>query len=256
MTVCAVLPAAGCGSRLGLRQPKLLASVTEQDTIWSLLSGRLEGLVDRIHIIVSPVDLELFQSVLNERPLGTPVTIGVQPKPTGMGDAVFCGYSAWSQADIVLVVWGDQAHVSRGTLEAGIKLHQNAPRRIVLPLVSLADPYVEYLFDDMGRLTTVRQTREGDRCQPGGLGDVGAFILSTRGLGDEWAKYLEITGRGTITAEVNFLPFLVFLASRDWEVLRLRVADPLEAKGVNTPADLEFFRALYAGGPRGEALPG
>jgi len=173
-----------------------------------------------------------------------------------MGDAVFCGYSAWSQADILLVVWGDQVHVSRGTLEAGIQLHQKAPMRIVLPLVSLPDPYVEYLFDEMGRLTTVRQTREGDRCQPGGLGDVGAFILSTRGLGDEWAKYLEITGRGTMTAEVNFLPFLVFLASRDWEVLHLRVADPLEAKGVNTPADLELFRALYAGGQPGEALPG
>lgn len=252
MTVCAVLPAAGRGSRLGLGQPKLLAPVTEQATVWSLVSERLEGLVDHIHIIVSPGDLELFESVLSEHPLGTPVTTGVQGEPIGMGDAVFCGYSRWSQADMVLVIWGDQVHLSRRTIEAGIKLHQKAPRRIVLPLVSLADPYVEYVFDEMGHLTAVRQTREGDRCQPGGLGDVGAFILSTQELGEEWARYLdEVACRGTTTAEVNFLPFLVFLASRDWEVLRLGVTDPLEAKGINTPADLAFFRTLYTEGRQG-----
>lgn len=248
MTVCAVLPAAGRGSRLGLGRPKLLVPVTGQATVWSLLSARLEGLVDHIHLVVAPADLDLFENELSERPPGTPVTVGVQAEPTGMGDAVFCGYSTWSQADTVVVIWGDQVHLSRGTVQAGIELHQNAPKRIVLPLVPLADPYVEYVFDDTGRLTAVRQSREGDRCQPGGLGDVGAFVLSTQGLRDEWARYLgEITGRGAMTAEVNFLPFLAFLAGRGWEVLRHGVGDPLEAKGVNTPAELAFFRALYAG---------
>jgi bifunctional UDP-N-acetylglucosamine pyrophosphorylase/glucosamine-1-phosphate N-acetyltransferase len=252
MTVCAVLPAAGRGSRLGLGRPKLLAPVTERATIWSLMSERLDGLVDHIHIIVSPGDRELFEGVLNEHPLGTPVTIGVQAKPVGMGDAVFCGHSRWSQADTVLVMWGDQVHVSRGTVEAAVRLHQDAPRRIVLPLVPLADPYVEYVFDELGRLSAVRQAREGDRCQPGGLGDVGAFILSTRGLGSEWARYLASTAsRGAMTGEVNFLPFLVLLAGRGWEVRRLGVVDPLEAKGVNTPADLAFFRTLYAEGDTG-----
>lgn len=254
MSVCAVLPAAGRGSRLNLSQPKLLASVTEHDTVWSLLRGRLEGVVDRIHIIVSPTDLEVFQRELDKGPRGIPVSIGIQPQPTGMGDAVIRGYSAWSQADILLVVWGDQVHVSRQTFQAGIGLHRKTPKRIVLPLVSLADPYVEYLFDGTGRLAAVRQSREGDHCQPGGMGDVGTFILSTQGLRDEWSRYLEVSGGGARTGEVNFLPFLVFLAKRDWEVKRLSVADPLEARGVNTPAELEFFRTLYRAGSRREAL--
>jgi bifunctional UDP-N-acetylglucosamine pyrophosphorylase/glucosamine-1-phosphate N-acetyltransferase len=252
VTVCAVLPAAGRGSRLGLGHPKLLTPVAGRATVWSLLSSRLDGLVDHIHLVVSPADLELFERVLDEHPLGTPVTTGVQTEPTGMGDAVFRGCSTWSRADVVLVIWGDQVHVSRETVEAGIRLHRAAPRRIVLPLVSLAEPYVEYLFDEEGHLDAVRQTREGDRCRPGGLGDVGAFLLSTRGLVHEWERYLdEAVSRGATTAEVNFLPFLVFLAGRDWEVLRLDVADPLEAKGINTPADLELFRALYADGQSG-----
>jgi bifunctional UDP-N-acetylglucosamine pyrophosphorylase / glucosamine-1-phosphate N-acetyltransferase len=251
VTVCAVLPAAGRGSRLGLGLPKLLAPLTEHATVWDILGERLDGLVDHIHLVVSPADRELFERVLRDRPLRTSVTIGVQDKPVGMGDAVFRGHAVWSRADTVLVVWGDQVHVSRATIEAGIGLHQQAPRRIVLPLVSLAEPYVEYVFDESGRLAAVRQAREGDRCQPGGLGDVGTFLLSTQDLGDEWARYLGEVGRGAVTAEVNFLPFLVFLARRGWEVRRLDVADPVEAKGVNTPADLEFFRALYAGGGAG-----
>jgi bifunctional N-acetylglucosamine-1-phosphate-uridyltransferase/glucosamine-1-phosphate-acetyltransferase GlmU-like protein len=239
-----VLPAAGRGSRLGLGRPKLLAPVTDRATVWSLISERLEGLVDHIHLVVAPADVDLFERELTDHPPGTPVTVGVQPEPVGMGDAVFRGHPVWSRADVVVVVWGDQVHVSRETIEAGIGLHRGAPRRVVLPLVPLADPYVEYVFDDRERLSTVRQSREGDRCEPGGLGDVGAFVLSTQGLMDEWEKYLDKRTSGT--AEINFLPFLVLLASRNWEVLRLRVTDPLEAKGVNTPADLAFFRALYA----------
>lgn len=245
MSVCAVIPAAGRGSRLGLDQPKLLASVTEQGTIWTLLRGRLEGLVDRIHVIVSPAGLEAFQRALDDGSDGVPVSIGIQPQPIGMGDAIFCGYPVWSRADILLVVWGDQIHVSKDTLQAGLTLHHQAEKCVVLPLVALPDPYVEYRFDGMGRLVAVLQNREGDGCRPGGLCDVGVFILSTTGLGDEWSRFLQEDRRGTLTGEINFLPFLVFLAQRAWEVKPLGVADSLEARGINTPEDLDFFRAIY-----------
>jgi bifunctional UDP-N-acetylglucosamine pyrophosphorylase/glucosamine-1-phosphate N-acetyltransferase len=255
LSVCAVVPAAGRGSRLGLDLPKLLVSITENDTIWSLLRSRLEGLVDRIHVILSPADVEAFQQVLKKGPEGTPVSIGVQTEPIGMGHAVFCGHSVWSQADIVLVVWGDQVHVSRHTLKSGLALHERAERHIVLPLVSLPDPYVEYVFDGTGNLAAVRQSREGDCCQLGGLGDVGTFLLSTEGLRDEWSLYLRTNREGAATAEVNFLPFLVFLAQRNWEVKQLSVTDPLEARGINTPIDLDFFRSLYVTRTRRRALP-
>jgi bifunctional UDP-N-acetylglucosamine pyrophosphorylase / glucosamine-1-phosphate N-acetyltransferase len=263
MRVCAVMPAAGRGSRLNLSHPKLLASITDHDTVWSLLRRRLEGLVDHIHVVLSPRDRDVFQRVLDheaEQKAGheseqTPhvprVSIGIQEEPTGMGDAVFCGHAVWSQADVVLLLWADQVHVSRDTFQAGLRLHRHAPQRIVLPLVSLPLPYVEYVFNAAGHLTAVRESREGDRCQPGGLGDVGTFILSTDGLGEEWMRYRAACGPGAITAEINFLPFLVHLARRCWEVIPLHVSEPLQARGVNTSTDLEFFRTLYSSGVPG-----
>lgn len=258
MNVCAVVPAAGRGSRLNLNRPKLLASITPHETIWSLLRRRLVGLVDHIHVVLAPHDRDAFQQVLDDESKGREahqphheprVSIGIQEKPTGMGDAIFCGYPVWSQAKVVIVVWGDQVHVSHGTFRAGLQWHQHAPKRIVLPLVPLPQPYVEYVFDPDGQLTTVRQTREGDTCQPGGLGDVGTFILSTDGLGEEWTRYRAACCRGDETGEINFLPFLVHLASHQWQVVSLPITDPLQARGINTPSDLEFFRALYATRP-------
>jgi bifunctional UDP-N-acetylglucosamine pyrophosphorylase/glucosamine-1-phosphate N-acetyltransferase len=150
------------------------------------------------------------------------------------------------QAESILVVWGDQIHVARDTIRRALDLHAGAPRRLVLPLVALSKPYVEYRFDDGNRLIAVLQSREGDECAPGGLGDVGMFVLSTGGLASAWSLYRRAPRLGARTAEVNFLPFLVYLAQRGWEVKQLRVDDPLEARGINTTEDLAFFRRLYS----------
>jgi bifunctional UDP-N-acetylglucosamine pyrophosphorylase/glucosamine-1-phosphate N-acetyltransferase len=114
-----------------------------------------------------------------------------------------------------------------------------------LPLVALDEPYVEYVFDASGRLDRVLQTREGDLCNPGGLGDVGSFLLSTAGLEKLWREYVSLVPGGAVTGELNFLPFLVFLTRRGWPVNRVSVADSTEARGINTPEDLAFFRRLY-----------
>jgi bifunctional UDP-N-acetylglucosamine pyrophosphorylase / glucosamine-1-phosphate N-acetyltransferase len=250
MSVVAVICAAGRGSRLNHGPTKLLVRVTRGDSVWSILRGKLDGLVGKIHVILSPAGVEPFQRTLEKDPPNTPVTIGIQSFPVGTLDAFFCGYPVWSKADSVLALWGDQIHVSRETLQAGIKFHANGKRKIVLPLVRSREPYVEYMFDSAERLTAIRQTREGDRCKPNGWADVGAFLLSTGGLRDERARFLA-TGMGmaggSLTGEMNFLPFLVFLARRRWNIRRFRVADPLEARGINTREDLKFFTKLYEG---------
>src|SRR4029077_5900171 len=50
MNTCAVIPAAGRGTRLGIDLPKLLVPVTEADTIWSVLKDKIKRYVDHIHV--------------------------------------------------------------------------------------------------------------------------------------------------------------------------------------------------------------
>jgi bifunctional UDP-N-acetylglucosamine pyrophosphorylase/glucosamine-1-phosphate N-acetyltransferase len=219
--------------------------VSDQDTIWSVLKAKLKPFVDHIHVVLSPSGLPVFVEALTGDPDASIVSTSVQTEPIGMGDAIFRGYERWSHAKTIVVVWGDQVHVSKETIKASLDLHEGAERRLVIPLVSLPEPYVEYRFSDDGRLSGILQSREGDICKPGGWGDVGTFLLSTDGLLDAWQAFLSKASRGARTGEVNFLPFLVFLGEVGWDVAYSIVSDPSEARGINSPEDLAFFRQVY-----------
>jgi bifunctional N-acetylglucosamine-1-phosphate-uridyltransferase/glucosamine-1-phosphate-acetyltransferase GlmU-like protein len=238
MRICAVIPAAGHGTRLGGDRPKILTPLTERETIWSVLHGKLSPLVDHIHLVLSPQGEKQFTN------LPAHVSHSVQPAPTGMGDAIFRGHAVWSAYDAVLIVWGDQVFVSSDTLQRAIAALTASRQQAVLPVTRMAIPYVEYVFDG-DRLICVLQTREGDATTPNGYSDVGTFLLATEGLKQHWESYLIAARRGRQTGEINFLPFLPFLSAQDWTVRPLEVADVTEARGINTPDDLAFFRNLY-----------
>ena len=242
MRVCAVIPAAGRGSRLGIGGPKILASVSESETIWSVLHAKLAPLVDHVHLVLSPDGAAAFPS------LPPNVSHSIQPEPLGMGDAIFGARAAWSGFDAILVVWGDQVFVSTGTLRRALDALVSPQHQAVLPVTRMARPYVEYLFE-AGALTDVLQTREGDETAPNGFSDVGTFLLATRGLIEAWDGYQVQALRGGATGEINFLPFLPFLSTQGWTVTPLEVADATEARGINTKEDLSFFQNLYRKSP-------
>ena len=246
MTRCAVVPAAGRGSRLGIDVPKILAPIADDVTLWSVLRTRLLAVADRVHVVLSPAGKPVFDDVLEADPERARISTSVQARPLGMGDAVMGCASAWSSASSILVVWGDQVHVSTTTLRSACSSHGGVPRRLVLPVVALERPYVEYRFGPDGSITEVRESREGAACRPGGLSDVGTFVLSTDGLSDLWRAYVAAVPTGATTGEVNFLPFLGFLSAHGWEVRRVRVVDPTEARGINTPDELASARSELA----------
>lgn len=243
MSICAVIPAAGRGTRLGgPERPKILTPLTPQDTIWSILYRKLVPLVDHIHLILSPTGAAEFPA------LPANVSVGIQPEPTGMGDAIFRGFDVWSSYDAILIVWGDQVFVSRGTLARTIAALGCAQNHAVLPVTRMAAPYVEYVFDGL-RLARVLQTREGDITTANGYSDVGTFLLSTQDLDPAWKEYLASASRGAGTGEINFLPFLPFLSAKGWTITPVEVADATEARGINTKDDLAFFQSLYNKAP-------
>jgi bifunctional UDP-N-acetylglucosamine pyrophosphorylase/glucosamine-1-phosphate N-acetyltransferase len=238
MKICAVIPAAGRGTRLGSGQPKILTPMTGEETIWSILHARLAPLVDHVHVVLSTQGARVFA------PLPANVSCSVQPTPTGMGNAIFQAADVWSKYDAILIVWGDQVFVSSDTLKRATAALAAPDHHAVLPLTRMATPYVEYVFDG-DRLTKVLQTREGDATTPDGWSDVGTFLLGTVGLQAAWVDYISNAPPGGQTGEINFLPFLPFLSARRWGITPLEVADATEARGINTPDDLAFFRSLY-----------
>jgi bifunctional UDP-N-acetylglucosamine pyrophosphorylase / glucosamine-1-phosphate N-acetyltransferase len=233
---CTVIPAAGKGTRLGLDVPKILAPVTGDETIWSIMQAKLTGVTDHINVVMSPWGEPVFRSRISPQQHGF-VSVSIQTEPVGMGDAVFRAEPVFADYDLLTVVWGDQVNISRDTLKLALAQHGGRPNTAIIPIVRLAEPYVEYRFS-AGRLTRILETREGDVCAPGGFGDVGTFVLSVPGLKDIWLRYLGFAGKGAQTGEINFLPFLRFLSETGWTVEPVEIANPVEARGINTKADL------------------
>jgi bifunctional N-acetylglucosamine-1-phosphate-uridyltransferase/glucosamine-1-phosphate-acetyltransferase GlmU-like protein len=247
--ICAVVPAAGRGSRLGADVPKVFVPILPGVTIWNAVHSRLSEVADRIVLVLSPDGWNYAEKnrALFSPPCFDKTTLALQPAPLGMGDAIFGAADLWRDDDDLLVVWGDQFNLSPQTLSACVRLHaaQEKPA-LTLPVVRAPRPYVEYVFDSSDRLTSLRQSREGDRCEPGGFSDIGVFLLSGGdALCEEWLRYRGGSAPGSVTGEINFLPFLVHLSSTaGWPVVRYETDDPDEAVGINTPEDLAFARRL------------
>ncbi len=241
--LCAVIPAAGRGTRLGLGIPKIMVEIADGVTVWHVLHQRLRPYVEHVHVVMSPEGEGPFRALAADLIATGAVSVSVQDTPTGMGGAIFGAAPHWEAYGAILVVWGDQAGLSPDTVGRVAGAHEKG---FTLPLVPMADPYVEYELDDDGTLLRVRQSREGDACRPGGLSDVGVFCLDTEGLREEWTRYLGEAAAGARTGEVNFLPFLPYLsAERNWPLTVVPVTDPDEARGVNTADDLEFARRAH-----------
>jgi bifunctional UDP-N-acetylglucosamine pyrophosphorylase/glucosamine-1-phosphate N-acetyltransferase len=248
--LCAVVPAAGRGTRLGADVPKVFVPLSPSATIWNVLHEALAPLADRIVLVLSPEGRAYREKNRAAFPAGSfaKTEIALQPERLGMGDAIFGAANLWRDADDLLVVWGDQVNLSPQTLEACLALHatRSGPQ-LTLPVVRQANPYVEYVFDD-DHLAQVRQSREGDACTPNGFSDVGVFLLSGgETLLAEWQRYRNATAVGSITGEVNFLPFLAHLSMiACWPVNRYETSDPAEAVGINTPEELALARERWA----------
>lgn len=245
--ICAVIPAAGRGTRLGLDVPKILAPIGGDCTVWTLLQDSLTGCVGHIHVVISPASLDVVQRAVVAGPYPERISVGVQERPLGMGNAIFGAAEVWKNFSQLLVVWGDQAGLSSETLRRAMALHSSGSGpRCTLPVVEAERPYVQYVFRN-GSLEGIRQAREGAAVDDRGFSDVGVFLLEAAGLPDAWQRYTRIAAAGAVTGEVNFLPFLVYLSQQcGWRFEPLPVADPAEARGINTRDDLKFFQERRA----------
>ena len=240
--ICTLVPAAGRGSRLGGNYPKVFTPIWKSNTIWDIIHNKLLKIASNHCLVLnSKVYLE-YQNRLDDK-----VNIAFQDDPVGMGDAIFQGYKFWKNSKYLIIVWGDQVHVSDDTLRKIVyTFHEDHNDQIVLPLVKQESPYVEYIFNK-DKLVKILQQREGDKTSRGGRSDMGVFGLSTKNLNKYWNEYIDQQKLGSMTGEINFLPFLSFLSTeKNWKIKKVEIDNVVESRGINTPEDLDYFRDLYA----------
>lgn len=234
MTRALVIPAAGQGSRLGSPVPKALTLVAGQPMIGHVIAACAPW-VSRVVVVASPAGEAGMRAYLSERPERSRVV--VQPTPTGMLDAIRIGLDALGDAaavDRAWIVWCDQVLLLPATLQRLAKAE--AGHAAAFPTTAQRPPYIHFDRREDGRIVAVRQRREGDEMPDVGESDAGLFSIDARARA-ELGLFAADAPRGARTGELNFLPFLPWLAARR-PVTTVPLTDPVEALGINTPEDL------------------
>jgi bifunctional UDP-N-acetylglucosamine pyrophosphorylase/glucosamine-1-phosphate N-acetyltransferase len=228
-----IVAAAGAGTRLGGDLPKILVPVAGRAMIVHLLE-LYRTVADRIIVVAHPA----FASRLHG-----PFEVMEQHARTGMLDAVLVAAPAVArdQPDEVWITWGDQVGVLPATV-GRLAEAMSSPDEpaAALPTVSRSDPYTHFERDADGRISAVRQRREGDAMPSTGESDMGLFALRRDVYERHLPEYARNVRPGAGTGERNFVPFVAWLARRA-QVLTFPCTDPREAIGINTPEELRMM---------------
>jgi len=246
----AIIPAAGRGSRLGSNRPKILYPVAGRLLIEWLLDF-LEPNCCRLVFVLSPDGAGEVRPEL-ERLIPGRYDIVIQEVPLGMGDAVERALPAVKTRHLV-IVWGDQVALRRESVEACLRLHEGPmSASVTCPTVFRPNPYIHFDRDADGRISGLRQAREGDRMPEEGESDTGFFCFETKTLRRLLAGLRDQPGQeGRSTGEFNFLPVIPFAARQGLEILSPALMTLAETVGINSAADARaveaFLRNAHAG---------
>jgi bifunctional UDP-N-acetylglucosamine pyrophosphorylase/glucosamine-1-phosphate N-acetyltransferase len=242
-----VIPAAGLGTRLQSSRPKALVPVNGRPMLDHLADLYAEY-VDYSVVIAHPSFAADIEAWADEEGYSEVVQ---QPSPTGMLDAILLAASAVARLrpDSIWITWCDQVGVLPATVGrlADVTSLEPAPA-LAFPTVRRTDPYIHFVRDADGRITSVLHRREGDRMPDEGESDMGLFALSRDAFDRDLHQYASDVVPGQSTGERNFLPFIPWLASRA-TVVTFPCTDPMEAIGINTAEELQQVEAwLRRGG--------
>ena len=204
------------------------------------LFDRYRHVAKRVVLVVHPsFESDVKKHVEHLAP-SADVQYATQTEPTGMLDAILLasGAIAETSADRIWITWCDQIGVHPDTIATLSRLSQeNHSASAIFPTSRQASPYIHLDRDPEGRITAIRQRREGDEMPPIGESDMGLFSLSRNAYLDLLPQFGRDAKQAAGTRERNFLPFLPWLAQRGHAVLTFPSANELEAIGVNTPDD-------------------
>lgn len=233
----ALIPAAGRGSRAGLPYPKTLHPVRGVPILGRLLD-LLAPYDPEPVVVVSPEGLAPVADFLALS--GRRAELVVQPEPRGMGDAVlrFEDTAGASEAQDILLVWGDIPLLSPETLAGTIDAHRAREAALTFPTRLVERAYTIVTRDPAGQVIDLVETREAGIDPGPGEREIGLFAFDRAAVFPLLRRPLP-DGTGARTGEHGFLHVVRHLVRAGLEVQALPIATVDDLVSLNALADLE-----------------
>jgi bifunctional UDP-N-acetylglucosamine pyrophosphorylase / glucosamine-1-phosphate N-acetyltransferase len=231
--------AAGRGSRSGLSYPKTLFPIQGKPILVRILE-LLTPYDDCPTVVVSPEGFKPVRETLFER--GLSAHLVVQPKPCGMGDAALqhSRSPAFSDAEHVLLIWGDGPFIQPTTVAKLLAAHKAQNNDFTFATRYVEKAYTIVVRDDAGGVKRVLETREAGAQPLPGERDVGLFVFRNAVVVDALRE--DLPGKhGALTGEHGFLYIIEILVSRGLRVAALPIASELDIVSFNRIDDIRAF---------------
>ncbi|HLY86826.1 MAG TPA: NTP transferase domain-containing protein [Gaiellaceae bacterium] len=231
--LAAVVMAAGIGTRMKSATPKHLHSLLGKRMVdWVVDAARCAG-VERLVVVASPQTSHLLDGV----------EVVVQEEPLGTGDAVRCARAALDGfAGDVLVLNGDVPALRPETIRELVETHRSAgAAATVLSFEpARAGAYGRIVRDEAGRLAGIVEAADAS-AEELELREVNSGIYAFRA--ESLWPALERLDAHNAQGELYVTDTLGLLVA-DGDVCAVQLAaDPFEAEGVNTRAELALAAA-------------
>ncbi len=231
--------AAGQGTRMRSRTPKLLHEVCGRPLIGWVLDAAKRAAASRIIVVDSP-----------DRPLapvlGDGVSCAVQEQPLGTADALRAAAGLIAPEDSVVVLSGDVPLIRPRTISALVEAREQAGAAATLLTATLADPsgYGRVVRAADGSVVKVAETKAPGDATAAELEihevNSGVYAFSGAAL----LPVLELVGNANAQGE-HYLPDVVALLGRLGQTVTARELDDVEETfGVNDRVQLAGVRAV------------
>jgi len=225
--------AAGIGTRMRSATPKHLHPLLGRRMVdWVVEAARGAG-VERIVVVASPQTSDVLESV----------EVAVQENPLGTGDAVRSARPALEGfGGDVLVLNGDVPALRAETIRALVELHREAGAAATVLSFEPADPgaYGRVVRDGEGRLARIVEAADAST-EELAVREVNSGIYVFRA--EKLWPALERLDAHNAQGELYVTDTLGLLVADGEPCAVLLAADPLEAEGVNTRAELALAAA-------------
>ncbi len=232
--VCAVVLAAGQGTRMKSALPKVLHKIAGRPMVCHLLATVDELNAEKAVVVVGPNMEQVAETV-------APHAVAVQRKQQGTGDAVkaarehLAGFKG-----SVLVLYGDTPLVKKETLQEMIRLRENGAAVVVLGFEP-ADParYGRLIVKDgeLERIVEYKDATESERAVR--LCNSGVMCLD----GERLSGWLDRLTNDNAAGEY-YLTDLVAMARADGCKAAAIKCDEEEVAGANSRADLAMIEKI------------
>lgn len=249
--VSAIIPAGGCGELNGRGIPKVLEELPNGRSILGqvLTTVMAAGIKTTVVVVNNYKFQERIEAHLEAEGFTAHVTYALQHWRLGAAEAVAIGLEKLpDEIESVLVAYADMPLWREVTLRCLIGLHLETQAKVSMVTIRLDERTPESIRkfgrivkDTTGRIIDIVEPQDEIAFNSALASSVNPslYLFDREWLGRNLHR-LEAYSKGDGFPNEFRLPPLVLYASRDGVGVReLHLNDPLEALGVNTPADLE-----------------